>query len=103
MSKFQVPLGVLDKDENHTAEMIDILQHYQDHFVPIKEDGNPVATVLYGDGLSCERAHDAQKARINGISPHSHLESIYPSIQEWHSHLLNAQVCKIKMWKQNQV
>ena len=80
-----MPLGVLDTDENRTAEMIDILQHYQDHFVPIKADGNPVATVLYGDGLSCERAHDAQKARINGTSPHSHLEGIYLSIQEWHS------------------
>ena len=75
--------------------MIDILQHYQDCFVPITSDGDPVPTILYGDGLSCERAHDAQKARINGTSASSHLEGLYPSIQEWHSHLLNAQVCNI--------
>ena len=56
-------MGVLDLDENKTGDMIDILQHYQNKFVPLHENGSPVSTVLYGDGLSCERAHDAQKAQ----------------------------------------
>ena len=50
---------MLDKDENKTGDMIDILQYYQDNFIPMEQDGNPVPIVLYGDGLSCERVHDA--------------------------------------------
>ena len=75
---------MLDKDENKTGDMIDILQYYQDNFIPMRQDGNPVPIVLYGDGLSCERAHDAQKARINVTSMASRLEGIHPAIQEWH-------------------
>ena len=80
----QIPLGVLDLDENKSGDMIDIPQHYQSKFVPLYENGSPVPTVLYGDGLSCERAHDAQKARINRLTMASHLEGLFPSIQEWH-------------------
>ena len=58
-------MGVLHKDENCTGDMIDILQYYQNNFVPVQE-GNPVPIVLYGDGLSCERAHDTQKAELMG-------------------------------------
>ena len=72
--------------------MIDILQHYQDKFVPVHEDGSPVPIILYGDGLSCERAHDAQKARINGYSRASRLEGLVLIIQEWHLHQVKAQV-----------
>ena len=50
----------MDKDDNQTAEMIDTLPYYQDHFVPITSDGDPIPTILYWDGLSCKRAHDAQ-------------------------------------------
>ena len=77
-------MGVLDLDENKTGDMTDILQHYQNKFVPLHENGSSVPTVLYGDGLSCERAHDVQKARVNGLTMASHLEGLFPSIQEWH-------------------
>ncbi|KAK3102183.1 hypothetical protein FSP39_009426, partial [Pinctada imbricata] len=77
-----VTLGVLDKNESKITDMVDILGHYH-QYVPTK-DGIPVKTILYGDGLSCERVNDAQNARINAADVWDRLEGIEPAAQEWH-------------------
>lgn len=84
----------MDKDEARVRDMIDILEHYQ-QYVPVQKDGRPVPTVLFGDGLSCERAHDAQVGRSNHDDAMSRLEGIHPAIQEWHHRALCLQVCRI--------
>ena len=75
----QVPLGIVQKDETKTAEVIE-------------SDGNPFLIILYCDGLSCERVDGAQKARINGGNPWHRLQMFEPCIQEWHKRLLHMQV-----------
>lgn len=81
MLPLQIPLGVLNKDESKISDMIDIMDTYQ-QYVPAENFLTP--TILYGDGLSCERANDAQNARINGQSARDRLEGLVPAIQEWH-------------------
>ncbi|XP_014672567.1 PREDICTED: uncharacterized protein LOC106813035 [Priapulus caudatus] len=77
-----VPLGVIDKDETKITNMIDIVETYQ-QLVPLR-DGKLVTTILYGDGLSCERVNDAKCARISSANPMGRLDGIEPQIQEWH-------------------
>jgi hypothetical protein len=54
----QVPLGIVQKDETKTAEVIELLDIYK-RYVPAKSDGNPFLIILYCDGLSCERVLSA--------------------------------------------
>ncbi|XP_011675168.2 uncharacterized protein LOC105443560 [Strongylocentrotus purpuratus] len=77
-----VPLGVLMKDEAKIYDMVDILQSYHD-LVPY-QDGEPVTTVLYGDGVRCERARDALNSRRNATNSFDRLEGLHPTIQERH-------------------
>ncbi|KAK3585858.1 hypothetical protein CHS0354_038389 [Potamilus streckersoni] len=44
--------------------MVDIMVGYH-QYVPGSLDSDPVSCILYRDALSCERANDAQIARIN--------------------------------------
>lgn len=63
--------------------MIDAMEHYQ-QYVPVKHDGTPIATLFYGDGLSCERATSAQDGRWGAASEWGRLEGLEPAVQEWH-------------------
>ncbi|CAC5412942.1 unnamed protein product [Mytilus coruscus] len=85
-----VPLGVEEKDETKTADVIELLDIYK-NYVPQKRDGSPLPMLLYCDGLSCERVDGAQKARINGGDQWARLEMFEPGIQEWHKRLLYIQ------------
>ena len=84
-------MGIIDKDESKTADMVEIMDIYQ-RYVPQKPDGSPFILPLYADGLSCERGNDAQSARINGTTPWTQLQGMKPSIQEWHKRVLLLQV-----------
>ena len=79
------------KDEAKTYDMVDILQSYHD-LVPY-QDGEPVTTVLYGDGLRCERARDALNSRRNATNSFDRLEGLHPTIQERHKRGLLLEVC----------
>ena len=63
--------------------MIDVLVEYH-KYVPFLPDGTPQPIILYGDGLSCERGHDAQMSRANHDTPADRLEGLWMAIQEWH-------------------
>ena len=86
-----MPLGVLRKDEAKIAEMIQILDHYHD-FIPQKVDGSPMKTLLFGDGLSCERVNDSQNARIDSENDWERLQGTIPAIQDWHCRLIILEV-----------
>ena len=88
---FQVPLGVLDKDESKTSDMIDIMEVYQ-KYLPMNPDGSPVILPLHGDGLSCERGNDAQNGCVNCKSDWKQLQGFHMSVQEWHKRCILLQV-----------
>ena len=56
-------------------------------YIPEK-DGKLYTSIVYGDGLSCERGNDAQLARSNGLSPRERLEGLEPGVQEFHKEML---------------
>ncbi|CAC5389064.1 unnamed protein product [Mytilus coruscus] len=66
---FQIPLGILEKDENITEQMIDVITHLQ-QYVPKKL--KPL--LLGGDALSVERGESAQKARIDAVTCEDRLD-----------------------------
>ncbi|XP_038062978.1 uncharacterized protein LOC119733651 [Patiria miniata] len=82
-----VPLGVIEKDESKTDEMIEILDTLH-KYVPRNERDGPGTLILHGDGLSCERVKDAQNARINGATQWAQLTGLQPCVQEWHKQVI---------------
>ena len=48
--------------------------------------------LLFGDGLSSERVHDAQISRSDHDDSVGRLEGLHPAIQEWHHRALCLQV-----------
>lgn len=62
--------------------MIQILRHYEEHYVPKHEDGSYITTVLFGDALSCERATHAQLNRLNEQGCNQNAFVLSPA--EWH-------------------
>lgn len=73
------------KDETKTKEMVaalDILKKY----VPDEGDSK---ILLWGDGLSVERANDAQRARLSSSSK---LDEFIPVNADWHAQVILLQV-----------
>ena len=58
----------MEKDENVTEQMIDIIQHLQ-KYVPKTGSGIMMLLLLRGDQLSVERGESAQRARIDSVTP----------------------------------
>lgn len=96
----QVPLGILPLNENKTDEMVDIMKHVHDHYIPFQEyiEKETVSTgevvnvikathhqILFGgDQLTAARMRSAQKARMNSESPADMLCGIVPVAEDWH-------------------
>ncbi|KAJ8304619.1 hypothetical protein KUTeg_018202 [Tegillarca granosa] len=81
-----VNLGVFDENPCSTGGAIGIYRKLL-NYVPSLND-SPYPTIIFGDGLSCERGNDAQKAVCIGLSPWERLESLHPSPQEFHKEML---------------
>jgi len=58
----------LEKDENVTEQMIDIIQHLQ-RYVPKTDSGIMMHLLLGGDQLSTERGESTQRARMDSVTP----------------------------------
>ena len=71
--------------------MIDIMVDYL-QYIPVRPDNHPNPGILYGDGLSSERGHDAQVSRSNHDNYTDRLDGIHPAIQEWHHRAVCLQV-----------
>lgn len=88
-------------NENKTDEMVDIMEHVHDHYIPFHEyteeetlssTGEIVSVVkakhhqilFGGDQLTAARMRSAQKARMNGDIPSDKLCGIVPVAEDWH-------------------
>lgn len=69
--------------------MVDIMSHYQ-HYCPVIE-GKLKPILLGGDGLTCERAHDAWLARSDGVTQEDRLDGLVIKAEDWHK---NAIICR---------
>lgn len=87
----QVPLGILEKDENITEEMIDIVQHLQ-QYVSRRKDGKLIPILLGGDALSVERGEGVNRARMDAINQLDRLEGCVWKSEDWHAHVISLQV-----------
>ena len=92
-----VNLGVFDEDPCSTQGAIGIYEKLH-KYIPVV-DNVPVKTVVFGDGLSCERGNDAQRARCNGLTPAERLEGLEPAAQEFHKEMLLLQDFYDKFYK----
>jgi len=88
---FQIPLGILEKDENITEQMIDIIAHLQ-QYVPKTDSDKMIPILLGGDALSVERGEAAERARIDAITPEDRLDGFLWKSEDWHGHVISLQV-----------
>ncbi|CAC5420040.1 unnamed protein product [Mytilus coruscus] len=84
-----IPLGILEKDENITEQMIDVITHLQ-QYVP-KRDKKLKPLLLGGDALSVERGESAQKARIDAVTCEDRLDGFIWKSEDWHGHVISIQ------------
>ena len=80
---FQVGLDVLNKDENLSKDMIDIM-NFLHQFVPQAED--KIHSVLsFGDELTCEREHSSQEDQRDAPTASKRFEGLVPCISDFHT------------------
>lgn len=86
----QINLGVVRENPCTTKGTIAILQTLMP-YVPEVND-KLIPTVVYGDGLTCERVDGAQRAKANERTPKERLEPFVSSAQEFHKEMTRMQV-----------
>jgi hypothetical protein len=85
----RVSLGVLNKCENKSDEMLDICEEVHKH-VPGHEDSEdinhqPIRTAFEGDYLTFERIKASQSAKRNGRTPSKQLSGLLARTAEFHN------------------
>ena len=86
----QVPLGLLFKSEQNSAEISEIMQYIQEKYIPqsYNEKGEAVDVVrpilFGGDQLTEERMVNVKKSFLNGKSKLDRLDGIVPKFEDWH-------------------
>ena len=79
----QVPLGVLKKNENTTADMIEIMEHVQ-KYTPVV--GKKIKPIFFGgDQVTRERATGAQDAKAQSADKRKRLKGVIPKVEDWHA------------------
>jgi DNA-directed RNA polymerase subunit H (RpoH/RPB5) len=69
-------LDLLDKSENKSEDVISILEHIHNKFIPRTDDDDPVVIkrkVFGGDVLTNERAYSTQLAMLNHATDYQHI------------------------------
>lgn len=84
---FQLPMGVLFKNENLTEDMIDILRHFQTYLptVTIQGEKKFASQICTGDQLSVERAVNAIHSVSKGHTAEDRLEGFTMQLGDWHT------------------
>ncbi|CAC5384007.1 unnamed protein product [Mytilus coruscus] len=85
-----IPLGILEKDENITEQMIQVVEHLQ-QYVPGTKDGKMIPILLGGDALSVERGEAASRARLDAITAEDRLDGFIWKSEDWHGHVISLQ------------
>jgi len=84
-------LGILEKDENITEQMVEIVEHLQ-QYVPRTTHNKMIPILLGGDALSVERGEAARRARSDSFSPEDRLDGLVWKSEDWHGHVISLQV-----------
>ncbi|XP_077864340.1 LOW QUALITY PROTEIN: uncharacterized protein LOC144349697 [Saccoglossus kowalevskii] len=98
-----VMLGVLQKNEQYTEEMIEIAK-YAHQFVPghtdtLEDDKAPLCKVPFvGGQLTVERLRESLDSVCDGRTPTQRLEGIYPKLADWHALVAFYRVCWHKLY-----
>lgn len=84
---FQLPMGVLFKNENLTEDMIEFLRHFQTYLptVTIQGEKKFASQICMGDQLSVERAVNAIHSVSNGHTAEDRLEGFTIQLGDWHT------------------
>ncbi|XP_063076085.1 uncharacterized protein LOC134466120 [Engraulis encrasicolus] len=78
------PLGLLFKDENKSADLAEVLHHFQNTYVPKRPDG--ISTILVGgDRLSEANSRNLQWAYANGLNTEERLDGMEFMFEDWHA------------------
>lgn len=78
------PLGLLFKDENKSADLAEVLQHFQKMYVPKAPDG--LSKILVGgDRLSEANSRNLQWAYADGINIEERLDGMEFMFEDWHA------------------
>ena len=98
----QVPLGILAKNENKGGEMIEIMKHHHEEYVPFVAKETPIfietlqeavtfkATEMHsilfgGEQLTAAQARSAKRNIANGDSDSVKLLGLIPVAEDWHT------------------
>uniref|UniRef100_A0AAV2M223 DUF6589 domain-containing protein n=1 Tax=Knipowitschia caucasica TaxID=637954 RepID=A0AAV2M223_KNICA len=78
------PLGLLLKDETQTADLVDVLQHFQREYVPRCPNGLH-KILVGGDRLTEGNCRNAQLMFAEGVSEEERLEGLVFKFEDWHA------------------
>lgn len=81
MFTFQVPLGIMFKNENVHEDMVSILQQFF-CYLPKTVDGG-VGQLFSGDQLTVERAFNVISSVASGLTTQDRLEGINLQLGNW--------------------
>ncbi|CAH3167804.1 unnamed protein product [Porites lobata] len=81
---FQVPLGLIFKNENVNEDMLGILQQFHG-YLPQTHNGGVDGQLFSGDQLIVERAVNMISSVANGYTPKDRLEGINLQLGDWHA------------------
>ncbi|XP_044174453.1 uncharacterized protein LOC114950684 [Acropora millepora] len=81
-----VHLGLLEKNENNIPEMLEILQHCNEEYVPTNEDKSKILQTIQvgGDHLTIERAISAVNAVGDADNPYERLQGLVLKHEDFH-------------------
>eukprot|EP00794_Sanderia_malayensis_P013527 gene13527-biopygen10794 len=81
-----VPLGLINKNEMYTEDMISILETYQEYCPSL--NGSMRKILCRGDGLTTKRGYDAILACGDAASAEERLEGLALKSENWHEAIL---------------
>ena len=93
----QNKLGLLDKDEMFTSQMIDIMSHVQG-YCPKTADGQIQKIPFGGDGMSVIKSASAQRGRADHFTDEERLSGLIPKPEDWHEGCIVLQVSDIVLF-----
>ena len=85
---FQIPLGIVPRNEVKNEEMIEILQHLHRYVPAVSANGENSHLLqigFAGDQLTAARARQAIDSRVNSKDPFEALRGFVPFACDWHA------------------
>ena len=87
-------MGLLEKNENKIPEMLQILQHCNEEYVPTDADKARILQTIHlgGDHLTVERAISAVNAVADADTPYERLQGLILKHEDFHCEMNFLQV-----------